>query len=48
MGTGPADRSYDFVQSGADLGVLLLLFMLALAYSGEELQQNSAAAWRPE
>jgi monovalent cation:H+ antiporter-2, CPA2 family len=30
----------DILQFGADLGVVLLLFMLGLEYSGEELQEN--------
>ena len=47
-GLAPLDVSAGFIRIGAEIGVLLLLFMLALAYSGEELQQNSAAAWRPE
>jgi CPA2 family monovalent cation:H+ antiporter-2 len=39
-GLAPLDFSHDFVQRGADLGVLLLLFMLGLEYSGEELKEN--------
>jgi CPA2 family monovalent cation:H+ antiporter-2 len=39
-GIAPLNLSRSFVQSGADLGVLLLLFMLGLEYTGEELQRN--------
>src|SRR5215472_15558559 len=37
-GLAPLNVSHEFVQNGADLGVLLLLFMLGLEYSGEELK----------
>jgi monovalent cation:H+ antiporter-2, CPA2 family len=30
----------DFLQLGADIGVVMLLFMLGLEYSGDELKQN--------
>jgi len=36
----PLNLSKDFIEVGADIGVLLLLFMLGLEYSGAELQQN--------
>lgn len=36
----PLNLSKGFIQAGAEVGVLLLLFMLGLAYSGEELKQN--------
>jgi CPA2 family monovalent cation:H+ antiporter-2 len=39
-GLAPLDLSRAFVQSGADIGVLLLLFMLGLEYTGQELKQN--------
>jgi CPA2 family monovalent cation:H+ antiporter-2 len=39
-GLAPLNFSRDFVQSGADIGVLLLLFMLGLEYTGEELEQS--------
>jgi CPA2 family monovalent cation:H+ antiporter-2 len=39
-GLDPLNFSHSFVQSGADLGVLLLLFMLGLEYTGDELKQN--------
>jgi CPA2 family monovalent cation:H+ antiporter-2 len=39
-GLAPLNISRGFVQSGADIGVLLLLFMLGLEYTGEELKQN--------
>ena len=32
--------SKDFIELGAEIGVLLLLFMLGLEYSGEQLQRN--------
>jgi len=36
----PLNLSKGFIQAGAEVGVLLLLFMLGLAYSGDELKQN--------
>ncbi|MBN8579823.1 MAG: cation:proton antiporter [Anaerolineae bacterium] len=36
----PLQFSEEFVQIGAEIGVLLLLFMLGLEYSGEELSTN--------
>jgi CPA2 family monovalent cation:H+ antiporter-2 len=39
-GLAPMEFSQAFVHSGAEIGVLLLLFMLGLEYTGEELQQN--------
>ena len=36
----PLQFSEDFVHIGAEIGVLLLLFMLGLEYSGEELSTN--------
>lgn len=39
-GLAPLPLSREFVQVGADIGVLLLLFMLGLEYTGEELKQN--------
>lgn len=36
----PLDLSKGFIQLGAEVGVLLLLFMLGLEYSGEELQHS--------
>jgi CPA2 family monovalent cation:H+ antiporter-2 len=43
-GLAPLNFTRDFVQRGADLGVLLLLFMLGLEYTGEELRQNLRSA----
>jgi CPA2 family monovalent cation:H+ antiporter-2 len=43
FGTGgiePLNVSKGFVEIGAEIGVLLLLFMLGLEYSGEELKRN--------
>src|SRR5215831_17746732 len=39
-GFAPLNLSKDFIQLGAGIGVLLLLFMLGLEYSGEELGRN--------
>ncbi len=39
-GLAPLQMSGEFVHVGADIGVLLLLFMLGLEYTGEELKQN--------
>ena len=36
----PLQFSEDFVHIGAEIGVILLLFMLGLEYSGEELGEN--------
>jgi CPA2 family monovalent cation:H+ antiporter-2 len=39
-GIAPLDFSKGFIEIGAEIGVLLLLFMLGLEYSGEELKHN--------
>lgn len=39
-GVAPLNLSHDFIETGAELGVLLLLFMLGLEYSGDELRRN--------
>jgi monovalent cation:H+ antiporter-2, CPA2 family len=39
-GLAPLALSRDFVNTGAEIGVLLLLFMLGLEYTGEELTRN--------
>jgi predicted Kef-type K+ transport protein len=39
-GLAPLDVSEDFIRVGAEIGVLLLLFMLGLEYTGEELKRN--------
>jgi monovalent cation:H+ antiporter-2, CPA2 family len=39
-GLVPLHFSEDFVHGGAEIGVLLLLFMLGLEYTGEELGAN--------
>ncbi|MFP4324359.1 MAG: cation:proton antiporter, partial [Anaerolineales bacterium] len=43
LGTGailPLDLPDEFVQVGAELGVILLLFMLGLAYRSDELTNS--------
>ncbi|UWZ82122.1 cation:proton antiporter [Occallatibacter riparius] len=39
-GLAPLDVSKAFIRDGAEIGVLLLLFMLGLEYSGAELRHN--------
>ena len=39
-GPAPLNLSKDFTQTGAEIGVLLLLFMLGLECTAEELQEN--------
>src|SRR5882757_8511578 len=39
-GLAPLNLSTNFIHIGAQIGVLLLLFMLGLEYTGEELQRN--------
>src|SRR5712692_9518942 len=39
-GLAPLNVSADFIHIGAEIGVLLLLFMLGLEYTGEELKEN--------
>ena len=39
-GLAPLNLSKDFIQLGAEIGVLLLLFMLGLEYTGEQLREN--------
>jgi CPA2 family monovalent cation:H+ antiporter-2 len=39
-GLAPLNFSKEFVHKGADIGVLLLLFMLGLEYTGDDLKQN--------
>jgi monovalent cation:H+ antiporter-2, CPA2 family len=39
-GLAPLDFSESFIRVGAEIGVLLLLFMLGLEYTGEELKRN--------
>lgn len=39
-GLVPLELSKDFIELGAEIGVLLLLFMLGLEYTGDELKQN--------
>jgi len=42
-GLAPLNLSEQFIHIGAEIGVLLLLFMLGLEYTGEELQRNLRA-----
>jgi CPA2 family monovalent cation:H+ antiporter-2 len=39
-GLAPLELSREFVHTGAEIGVLLLLFMLGLEYTGEELKES--------
>jgi monovalent cation:H+ antiporter-2, CPA2 family len=39
-GLAPLNLSQNFISVGAEMGVLLLLFMLGLEYSGQELRAN--------
>jgi CPA2 family monovalent cation:H+ antiporter-2 len=39
-GLAPLNFSQEFIRVGAEIGVLLLLFMLGLEYGGEQLKQN--------
>src|SRR5262245_59997460 len=39
-GLAPLDLSQNFIGTCAEIGVLLLLFMLGLEYTGEELKKN--------
>ena len=39
-GLAPLSLSKGFIEIGAEIGVLLLLFMLGLEYSGEELKHS--------
>jgi len=39
-GIAPLDVSQSFIHTGAEIGVLLLLFMLAVEYTGEELKHS--------
>ena len=39
-GLAPLDLSEGFIHTGAEIGVLLLLFMLGLEYTGEELRHS--------
>lgn len=43
-GLAPLDLSQHFIRIGAEIGVLLLLFMLGLEYSGDELRQQLRTA----
>jgi CPA2 family monovalent cation:H+ antiporter-2 len=44
LGEGPITFSSELIAVGADLGLVLLLFMLGLESSGEELRRNLARA----
>src|SRR5215467_7279018 len=42
-GIAPLHVSENFIHTGAEIGILLLLFMLGLEYTGEELKKNLRA-----
>jgi CPA2 family monovalent cation:H+ antiporter-2 len=44
-GLAPVEFSRSFIQTGAEIGVLLLLFMLGLENTGEQLKQNLRDGW---
>lgn len=49
FGTGgllPISLGEDFIQVGAEIGVVLLLFLLGIEYSGEELTSGLRQSWR--
>lgn len=43
-GLAPLDLSQEFIHIGAEIGVLLLLFMLGLEYTGDELKRQLSTA----
>lgn len=43
-GLAPLSVSAEFIHIGAEIGVLLLLFMLGLEYTGEQLKENLRSA----
>src|SRR5215207_8075241 len=45
-GLVPLGLAESFIETGSTIGVLLLLFMLGLEYTGEELSANLKAGWR--
>src|SRR5215467_13017229 len=45
-GLAPLDVSAGFIRIGAEIGVLLLLFMLGLEYTGEQLKENLRGGFR--
>lgn len=44
-GVAPLNVSKNFIHTGAEIGVLLLLFMLGLEYTGKELKESLRAGW---
>jgi monovalent cation:H+ antiporter-2, CPA2 family len=42
----PLSFSEGFIHVGAEIGVLLLLFMLGLEYTGDELRKHLSSGWR--
>src|SRR4051812_29519676 len=44
-GLAPLAFSRGFVHSGAEIGVLLLLFMLGLEYTGDQLKEHLLSGW---
>lgn len=45
-GLAPLNISADFIRIGAEIGVLLLLFMLGLEYTGEQLKESLRGGFR--
>lgn len=45
-GLAPLNVSSSFIQVGAEIGVLLLLFMLGLEYTGDQLKENLRGGFR--
>ena len=41
----PFDLSKSFIHIGGEIGVLLLLFILGLEYTGDELKQHLRNGW---
>ena len=47
-GLAPLQLTENFIHIGAEIGVLLLLFMLGLEYSGDELKANLRGGGFPQ
>src|SRR5215813_2960461 len=44
-GLAPLNFSEHFIHTGAEIGILLLLFMLGLEYTEQELKENLRTGW---